>query len=52
MGREFLRRVKQTFDAEGVEIPFPHRTLYFGAASRPELAQILNEDHSRQRTGS
>jgi small conductance mechanosensitive channel len=29
--REFLRRTKQRFDQEGVEIPYPHRTLYFGA---------------------
>ena len=28
--REFLRRVKRRFDTEGVEIPFPHQTLYFG----------------------
>lgn len=28
--REILRRVKRRFDAEGVEMPFPHRTLYFG----------------------
>ena len=28
--REFLRRVKRRFDAEGIEIPFPHQTLYFG----------------------
>lgn len=26
--REFLRRVKKVFDAEGVEIPFPSRTVY------------------------
>lgn len=30
VGREFLRRVKLAFDAAGIEIPFPHRTVYFG----------------------
>lgn len=34
VGREFLRRVKRAFDEEGIEIPFPHRTFYFGDASR------------------
>ena len=28
--REALRRVKNRFDAEGVEIPYPHLTLYHG----------------------
>jgi small conductance mechanosensitive channel len=28
--REILRRVKNRFDAEGIEIPFPHLTLYRG----------------------
>ncbi len=28
--REFLRRLKAAFDAHGVEIPFPHLTLYAG----------------------
>ena len=28
--REFNRRLKRRFDELGVEIPFPHRTLYFG----------------------
>jgi small conductance mechanosensitive channel len=28
--REFLRRTKKLFDEKGVEIPYPHRTLYFG----------------------
>ncbi|MEQ8964716.1 MAG: mechanosensitive ion channel, partial [Azospirillaceae bacterium] len=30
VGREFNRRLKKRFDAEGVEIPFPHVTVYFG----------------------
>jgi moderate conductance mechanosensitive channel len=29
--REFLRRLKKAFDARGIEIPFPHVTLYAGA---------------------
>ena len=28
--RELRRRIKNRFDAEGIEIPFPHRTVYFG----------------------
>jgi small conductance mechanosensitive channel len=33
--REFNRRIKLAFDAAGIEIPFPHRTLYYGEASQP-----------------
>lgn len=32
VAREFRRRVKKAFDTEGIEIPFPHRTLYMGEA--------------------
>ena len=35
VGREFNRRIKIAFDAQGIEIPFPHRTLYMGEASPP-----------------
>lgn len=28
--REYLRRLKKRFDAEGIEIPYPHLTLYAG----------------------
>ena len=30
VGREFNRRMKKRFDELGIEIPFPHHTLYFG----------------------
>lgn len=35
VGRELRRRIKQAFDRSGVEIPFPHLSVYFGEASRP-----------------
>ncbi|GJL64785.1 MAG: hypothetical protein NPIRA04_34390 [Nitrospirales bacterium] len=35
VGREYRRRLKKAFDAQGIEIPFPHRTLYMGEASMP-----------------
>ena len=28
--REFHRRMKRVFDEHGIEIPFPHQTIYFG----------------------
>ncbi|HUZ45387.1 MAG TPA: mechanosensitive ion channel family protein [Terriglobia bacterium] len=35
VGREMNRRIKKKFDELGIEIPFPHRSLYFGEASKP-----------------
>ena len=35
LSREFRRRVKKVFDKEGVEIPFPHISIYAGEASKP-----------------
>ena len=46
--REFFRRMKKRFDAEGIEMPFPHRTLYFGEnkdGSAPP-AQVLIQNES------
>ncbi len=42
VGREFRRRIKHAFDEAGVEIPFPHRSIYFGEASEPILAKLVN----------
>jgi len=44
VGREFLRRVKKAFDQAGIEIPFPHRSIYFGEKSSPILAQLVNNE--------
>lgn len=30
IAREFNRRMKKLFDQNGVEIPYPHQTIYFG----------------------
>jgi small-conductance mechanosensitive channel len=46
VGREYRRRLKYCFDAEGIEIPFPHRSIYFGEASKPIAAQLMNSDQS------
>jgi small conductance mechanosensitive channel len=35
VGREMNRRIKKRFDELGIEIPFPHRSLYFGEVSKP-----------------
>lgn len=37
VARELRRRIKKRFDAEGIEIPFPHRTLYMGTAEGGRL---------------
>tara|TARA_B100000315_G_scaffold258781_1_gene312120 strand:- start:8059 stop:9042 length:984 start_codon:yes stop_codon:yes gene_type:complete len=34
VGREMNRRIKKKFDEIGIEIPFPHLSLYAGEASR------------------
>lgn len=42
VGREFNRRMKKRFDELGIEIPFPHTTVYFGddKSGRPPSATI------------
>jgi small-conductance mechanosensitive channel len=41
--KSLLADIKERFDAEGIEIPFPHRTLYTGAATEPFPVKVVNE---------
>lgn len=43
VGREYLRRIKHAFDANNIEIPFPHRSLYFGEKSKAIDVQLLEK---------
>ncbi|MBD3336368.1 MAG: mechanosensitive ion channel [Candidatus Eisenbacteria bacterium] len=47
-GREFNRRLKKAFDEAGVEIPFPHRTVYWGEGKGGDPAVL----HIQQRNGA
>jgi moderate conductance mechanosensitive channel len=50
VGREYRRRLKKAFDAQRIEIPFPHRTLYMGEASAAfQLAIQENRNDSAPR---
>lgn len=43
VGREYRRRLKKAFDAAGIEIPFPHRSIYVGEATKPLPLQTNHE---------
>jgi small-conductance mechanosensitive channel len=43
VGREMRRRIKRAFDAQGIEIPFPHLSVYFGEASKPFGVRLAAE---------
>jgi small conductance mechanosensitive channel len=38
--REFNRRIKKIFDQRGIEIPFPHRTVYIGEPKKGPAAPL------------
>ena len=50
VGREMNRRIKKRFDESGIEIPFPHRSLYVGEASKPFRIQMSLPDRDELRT--
>jgi small conductance mechanosensitive channel len=41
VGREYRRRLKKAFDEQGIEIPFPHRTIYWGEEVKPLVVNSL-----------
>ncbi len=43
MRNQIPEQVKHAFDAAGIEIPFPHRSLYAGSASEPFPVRIVSE---------
>ncbi|MCJ7541090.1 MAG: mechanosensitive ion channel family protein [Desulfobacterales bacterium] len=49
VGREFLRRVKYAFDENNIEIPFPHRSIYFGEKSKPFSLQLLEKLQNQEK---
>jgi small-conductance mechanosensitive channel len=50
VGREMNRRIKKKFDELGIEIPFPHMSLYFGEASKPIRMGLENLDRNDLKT--
>ena len=40
VAREFRKRVKKAFDEKGIEIPFPHRTIYMGEGENTGKLQV------------
>ena len=48
VGREMNRRIKKRFDELGIEIPFPHRSLYFGEASEAIRVKLEGGPENRE----
>ena len=51
VGREFNRRMKIRFDELGIEIPFPHQTVYFGedksGAAPPAYVRMMEGEEKK-----
>jgi len=47
VAREYRRRLKNRFDELGIEIPFPHRTLYWGDPKNTDMKETLAQRSSK-----
>jgi small-conductance mechanosensitive channel len=47
VGREMQRRIKIEFDKRGIEIPFPHQTIFFGRDKDNQIPPIIVEQLRR-----
>jgi small conductance mechanosensitive channel len=52
VGRELRRRIKRAFDGCGIEIPYPHMSVYFGEASKPfAISRNQNAERPQYKAG-
>jgi len=42
LNTKMMQQIKERFDAENIEIPFPHRSLYTGSVTEPFPIRIVN----------
>jgi len=47
VAREYKRRLKKVFDEKGIEIPFPHLTLYMGEGESAGVLKTRNVENGR-----
>ncbi len=52
VAREFRKRVKTAFDEKGIEIPFPHRTIYIGEAPSEARLKVDTQGGSKAAPGT
>jgi len=48
IARAYRLKIKEAFDQNNIEIPFPHRTVYWGNEIKPLQLDILRKTHSSE----
>jgi small-conductance mechanosensitive channel len=41
--------IKKTLDAQGIEIPFPHTSIYAGSHSAPFRVQLMRPEQQKDK---